>query len=288
MPLVAAGKENSAEIQLHYEDHGSGPAVVLIHGWPLSGRSWEKQIPALLADGFRVITYDRRGFGQSSQPASGYDYNVLAQDLNAVVAKLSLEDFALVGFSMGGGEVARYVGRYGTKRVRQAVFISAVTPYLRKAADNPEGVEPKVFDEIQEAIAEDRPAFLTSFFKSFYNLRGGPAKEISEEAVRAGWITAVNASPIGTAQCVGAWGEDFRADLKKLDRPALVVHGTADSIVPLEAAGRRMPSLIKDCRLEIIEGAPHGLTWTHAQRLNERLLDFLKQGVGAAMAGARA
>jgi non-heme chloroperoxidase len=273
---INVGQENSTPIELYYEDHGAGKPVVLIHGWPLSGASWEKQTAALLAAGFRVITYDRRGFGKSSQPATGYDYDTFADDLHKLVTALDLHDFALVGFSMGGGEVARYIGKYGTDRVSKAVFIASVPPFLLKTPDNQSGVEIGVFNGIKQAIAADRPAFLAQFLSNFYNVDKLGGKLISDEVVRLSWNVAVGASAKGTLDCVTAWYTDFRKDLPKVDLPALVIHGDADRIVPIDASGRRTHEQVKGSRLVVLEGAPHGLTWTHADRVNAELLSFLK------------
>jgi non-heme chloroperoxidase len=276
MGYITAGKENSDTIELYYEDHGKGAPVVLIHGWPLSGAAWEKQVPALLEAGFRVITYDRRGFGKSGRPVTGYDYDTLAGDLNTVMTKLDLKGAALVGFSMGGGEVARYLGTFGSGRVSKAVFISAIPPFLLKTPDNPEGVDGNVFDGIRAGIAADRPAFLTQFFANFYNLDVLRGKWISEEAVRLSWTIAAGASPTGTLKCVTAWLTDFRKDLAGIGIPVLTVHGGADRIVPLPASGKRMPEAVKGSELKVIEGGPHGLNWTHADELNRELVRFLR------------
>lgn len=273
---IHVGQENSTPIELYYEDHGAGKPVVLIHGWPLSGASWEKQTAALLAAGFRVITYDRRGFGKSSQPAIGYEYDTFAEDLHKLVTTLDLRDFALVGFSMGGGEVARYIGKHGTDRVSKAVFISSVPPYLLKAPDNQTGVEMGVFDGIKKAIAADRPAFMTQFLNNFYNVDQLGGKLISDEVVRLSWNVAMGASAKGTLDCVTAWYTDFRKDLPKVDVPALVIHGDADRIVPIDASGRRTHEQVKGSTLVVLQGAPHGLIWTHADRVNAELLSFLK------------
>lgn len=273
---INVGQENSTPIELYYEDHGAGKPVILIHGWPLSGASWEKQTAALLAAGFRVITYDRRGFGKSSQPTTGYDYDTFADDLHKLVTTLDLHDFALVGFSMGGGEVARYIGKYGTDRVSKAVFIAAVPPFLLKTPDNQSGVEIGIFNGIKQAIAADRPAFLAQFLSNFYNLDQLGGKLISDEVVRLSWNVAVGASAKGTLDCVSAWYTDFRKDLPKVDVPALVIHGDADRIVPIDASGRRTHELVKGSRIVVLEGAPHGLTWTHADKVNAELLSFLK------------
>lgn len=277
MPYITVDRENTEPIELYYEDHGSGPPVVLVHGWPLSGRSWEKQSRALLAAGHRVVTYDRRGFGASSQPASGYDYDTLTDDLHKLVLKLDLRGFALVGFSMGGGEVARYIGRHGSERVTKAVFMAAVTPCLLKSPDNPEGVDGSIFKDIQKSIVQDRPHMLAVFLSNFFNVDKLGGSRISDEAVQANWNIAVVASPQGSHDCVGIWGTDFRADLAKFDVPTLVVHGDSDRAVPLEVSGARTHKLIKQSELVVIKDGPHGLNWTHAEEVNKVLLDFLGQ-----------
>ncbi|MGH7509939.1 MAG: alpha/beta fold hydrolase [Gemmatimonadales bacterium] len=273
---INVGQENSTPIDLYYEDHGSGSPVVLIHGWPLSGRAWEKQVAALLSAGRRVITYDRRGFGKSSQPATGYEYDTFAEDLHKLVTTLDLRDFTLVGFSMGGGEVARYIGTYGTERVSKAVFMAAVPPFLLKAPDNPNGVDISVFDGIKKGIVADRPAFLTQFLANFYNLDVLGGRQISDEVVRDNWNIATGASPIGTLQCVTAWYTDFRKDLTRIDVPTLVIHGDSDRIVPIEVSGRPTHQAIKGSRLFVVKGGPHGLNWTHAEEVNRELVSFLE------------
>ena len=284
MPYINVGQENSGKINLYYEDHGTGKPVVLVHGWPLSVRSWEKQVPALLDAGHRVITYDRRGFGDSSRPTSGYDYDTFAQDLHKLVTELDLRDFALVGFSMGGGEVARYLGRYGTERVSKAVFISSIPPYLLKTRDNPDGVASDVFEGIKKEIAADRPAFLSKFLSDFYNVDTLGKSLISPEAVQLSWNIAAGASPVGTLECVSAWLTDFREELKHIRVPTLVIHGDADRILPISATGRRTAELVKGSKLAVVQGGPHGITWTHAAQVNQELLSFLGQSVRSAHA----
>jgi len=279
MPYVNVGKENSGDIDLYYEDHGSGDPVILIHGYPLSGSSWEKQIPGLLDTGHRVITYDRRGFGKSSQPTSGYNYDTFAADLHALVTHLKLQHFALVGFSMGGGEVARYLGKYGSKGVSKAVFVSSVPPFLLKTADNPEGVEGTVFEGIRKAIVTDRYAFFTEFFKNFYNTDVLLGKRVSEQVVQASWNIAAGSSATATLACVPTWHEDFREDLKSIDVPTLVLHGEADRIVPIAASGERTAKLVAGARLVIMKDGPHCISWTHAEEVNAELLSFLGKGV---------
>ena len=275
MPHITVGKENSGNIDLYYEDHGSGAPVVLIHGWPLSGRSWERQVPALMDAGYRVITYDRRGFGESSKPTSGYDYDTMAADLRTVLTKLELQDATIVGFSMGGGEVARYLGKYGNDRVGKAVFIAAIPPFLLKTKYNPEGVDGSVFEGIKSGIAADRFAFLSQFLSNFYNMEQLGGKAISKDAVHASWNVAAGASPKGTLDCVSAWLTDFRQDLKGIHVPTLVIHGDADQILPIAVSGKRTADLVDGSRLVVVEGGPHGLTWTHAAQVNGALLEFL-------------
>jgi non-heme chloroperoxidase len=280
MPYVTVGKENSGNIDLYYEDQGSGKPVVLIHGYPLSGASWEKQTAVLLAAGHRVITYDRRGFGKSSQPATGYNYDTFAEDLHKLVTHLELRNFALAGFSMGGGEVARYIGKYGSKGVSNAVFISAVPPFLLKTPDNPEGVDGSVFEGIQKAVAADRYAFFTEFFKNFYNTDLLLGKRVSEQVVQASWNIAAGSSATASLACVATWHEDFRKDLTRVDVPTLVIHGDADRILPISASGQRTAKLIKGARLSVVKDGPHCITWTHAEEVNRELLSFLGEGIG--------
>jgi pimeloyl-ACP methyl ester carboxylesterase len=275
MSYVDVGKENSTSIHLYYEDHGSGHPVILIHGYPLSSASWEKQVPALLAAGHRVIAYDRRGFGKSSQPTTGYNYDTFAEDLRKLVTHLKLKNFTLVGFSMGGGEVARYIGRYGSKGVSQAVIIGGIPPYLLKGADNPEGVDASVFEGIEKAVAADRYAFFTEFFKNFYNTDVHLGKRVSQQAIQASWNTAAIASATASLACVPTWHEDFRKDVAKIDVPTLVMHGDSDRIVPFSAAGSRTAKLINRAELVVIKDGPHNVAWTHAEEVNEALLRFL-------------
>jgi non-heme chloroperoxidase len=252
VPYVTVGKENSSNIDIYYEDHGAGKPVVLIHGYPLSGASWEKQIPALLGAGHRVIAYDRRGFGKSSQPTTGYNYDTFAEDLHQLVMQLELRDFALAGFSMGGGEVVRYFGKYGSRGVSKAVIISGVPPFLLKTPDNPEGVDGSVFEGIGEAIVADRYAFFTEFFKNFYNTDLLMGKRVSEPAVQASWNVAAGASATASLACVPTWHEDFRKDLTHVDVPTLVIQGDADRILPISASGLRTAKLIQGARLLVV------------------------------------
>jgi len=275
MGMITVGKENSTSIDLYYEDHGTGAPVVLIHGWPLSGASWEKQTAALLDAGHRVITYDRRGFGRSSQPAVGYNYDTFAADLDTVLKTLDLQNVALVGFSMGTGEVTRYLGRYGAGRVRKAVLIGTLGPYLVKTADNPEGVDPAVFEGIRSAIQADRPAFLLQFLHNFYNYDVTGGKLVSERVVEHNWNVAVGASAAGTLACVDAWIEDFRQDLPRNTVPTLILHGDADRILPPDATSRRQARMIKGSQFVELAGGPHGVLWTHADQINKELVRFL-------------
>ncbi len=275
MPFIRVSQENSSEIDLYYEDYGEGKPVVLIHGWPLSCDSWEKQVSALVGAGYRVIAYDRRGFGRSSRPYQGYDYGTLAQDLEVLMGKLDLRHVALVGFSMGGGEVARYLGRYGSERVEKAVFISCVTPCLLKAADNPEGLDGSVFKGIEKAVLADRPAFISTFLGDFFNADVLRGTLVSEQAIQSAWNVAAGASAKATLDCVASWGTDFRKELAKIDIPVLVIHGDADRILPIANTGTRMQQAVKRARLATIAGGPHGITWTHAEQVNHELLAFL-------------
>jgi len=275
MATVIVGKENSTPVNLYYEDHGSGSPVVLIHGWPLSGASWEKQTAALLAAGHRVITYDRRGFGRSSRPAVGYNYDTFASDLDKLLRELDLKEVALVGFSMGSGEVTRYIGKYGTRRVRKAVLIGTLGPYLVKAADNPEGVDVKVFEDIKAALRADRPAFLMEFLRNFYNYDVTGGTLVSERVLEENWNVAVGASAVGTVACVDCWIEDFRKNIANNTVPTLILHGDADRILPPDATSRRQAKLVKNVKFVELVGGPHGVLWTHADQINSELVRFL-------------
>src|SRR6266852_7482553 len=283
MPRITVGAENDAPIEIHYEDHGSGRPIVLIHGYPLDGNSWERQERELLAAGHRVISYDRRGFGRSSQPTVGYDYDTFAADLNALLDKLALDDVVLGGFSMGTGEVTRYLGRYGSGRVRKAALLGVIPPFLLKTDDNPEGVDGQVFEDIKTAIVKDRYAYFKDFFDNFYNVDKLGGTRISEQARQASFNVAAGASPYATYACVDTWLTDFRADLAKIDIPVLVVHGTEDRILPYEATAKRLPALVPGLKLVSVEGGPHNIGWTHPEEVNKALLEFL--GDGAAGSG---
>ena len=278
MAYITVGNENSTEIELYYEDHGTGQAVVLIHGYPLDGSSWEKQTAALLDAGYRVITYDRRGFGKSSQPTVGYDYDTFAADLKTVLDTLDLNDAVLVGFSMGTGEVARYISTYGSARVAKAVFLGSLEPFLLKTDDNPDGVPQDVFDGLASAVTADRYAFFTDFFKNFYNSDTFLGTDrLSQEAVDASWNLASKSGAFASVAAQPTWLTDFRADIPKIDVPALIVHGTADNILPIDVTGRRFKDALPSADYVEIEGAPHGLLWTHGAEINDALLAFLKK-----------
>ena len=276
MAFVRVGEENSTPVELYYEDHGSGSPVVLIHGWPLSGRSWENQVGALVDAGHRVITYDRRGFGASSRPWTGYDYDTFAADLDALLNHLDLSDVTLVGFSMGGGEIVRYIGRYGTARVSKAVLAAAVPPYLYQSEDNPEGgLDDATIQQFQDGVRGDRIAFLDAFTTNFFTA-GERTDLISEPTRLYNREIAAFASPKGTLDCITAFGRtDFRDDLAKVTVPTLVIHGDSDAIVPFEVSGKRSHEAIEGSSLVLIEGGPHGINATHAEQFNRALIDFL-------------
>jgi non-heme chloroperoxidase len=276
MPAVTVGQENSAGIEIYYEDHGAGQPVVLIHGYPLSGRAWDKQVPALLAAGYRVITYDRRGFGKSAQPTAGYDYDTFAADLNTLMEHLDLHDAVLVGHSMGTGEVTRYLARYGSARVARGVLIAPIPPYLRQAGDNPGGIPQSVFDGFAAAATADTPAWMTGFLDSFYNAATLRGTLVSDQAIQASWNLAVTASAVAAVACISTWATDFRDDLPAIDVPVLVIHGDADQVLPLDKTSQLLPALIKDTQLIVIEGGPHAIPWTHAAQVNTALLDFIR------------
>ena len=275
MSRLHVGTENDNPIELHYEDYGTGKPVVLIHGWPLSGRSWENQVPALVEAGYRVVTYDRRGFGQSSQPWGGYDYDSFAADLHTLIEHLDLRELTLVGFSMGGGEVARYIGTYGTERVAKAVLAAAVPPFLYKSDDNPDGVlDDAAIAGFLSGIKDDRIAFLDGFTVGFFSA-GGELKVSEVQRVYARDIVAF-ASPKATLDCVNAFGAtDFRPDLAKFSIPTLVIHGDSDAIVPFEASGKRAHEAVDGSELVVIEGGPHAINASHVQQFNDALLAFL-------------
>jgi non-heme chloroperoxidase len=277
MPRLEVGTENGSPIAIHYEDHGSGQPVVLIHGYPLDGNSWEKQERVLLAAGYRAINYDRRGFGRSSRPTVGYDYDTFAADLNALLEHLDLREVVLIGFSMGTGEVTRYLGRYGSGRVSKAALLGAIPPFLLKTDDNPEGVDGQVFEDLKAGIVKDRYAHFKNFLDNFSNVDVLAPDRIGEQAWQASFNVAAGASPHATYACVDTWLSDFRDDIAKIDVPTLVVHGTADRILPIAATADRLPGLIADLRLVRVEGGPHNIGWTHHEEVNTALLEFLHE-----------
>ena len=279
MAYITVGTENSVDIDLYYTDQGPSDAqpVVLIHGFPLNGESWGKQQAALLDAGYRVIAYDRRGFGASTKAGSGYDYDTFAADLHALIEDLDLRDAVLVGFSMGTGEIARYLSRYGSGRVAKAAFLGSLEPYLLKTEDNPGGAGPQeFFDGIAQSVREDRYAFIAGFYKDFYNLDDTLGSRISQEAVDASVQVATYAGNAALAAAPLTWPTDFRGDIGSIDVPALILHGTADNILPIDVTARRFKDLLPDATYVELEGAPHGLLWTHGAEVNEALLAFLK------------
>jgi pimeloyl-ACP methyl ester carboxylesterase len=275
MPVVTVGTENSGSINLHYEDHGSGAPVILIHGYPLSGRAWDKQVPPLLAAGHRVISYDRRGAGASSQPATGYDWDTFAADLNTVITTLDLDNVTLVGHSMGTGEVTRYLGTYGSARIDRAVLIGPIPPYLSQAPDNPDGVPTNLFDGFRQSAAADTPAWLKGFLDNFYNIDQFGGNRVSDEAYRTSFNVAVAMSAIAACECISTWQSDFRSDLPRIDIPVMVIQGDADRILPFDKTGKRLTGLIADMELVVVEGGPHAIPWTHSDQVNAALLRFL-------------
>lgn len=278
MAYITVGNENSTEIEIYYEDHGTGQAVILIHGYPLDGSSWEKQTAALLDAGYRVITYDRRGFGKSSKPTVGYDYDTFAADLDSLLNTIDVNDAVLVGFSMGTGEVARYLSTYGSARVAKAVFLGSLEPFLLQTEDNPAGVPQSIFDDLTEAVTADRYAFFTEFFKNFYNSATFlGTHRLSQELVTASWNIATSSGAHASVAAQHTWLTDFRTDIPKIDVPALIVHGTADNILPIDATGRRFTEALPSAEYLEIDGAPHGMLWTHGAEINEALLGFLRQ-----------
>jgi non-heme chloroperoxidase len=278
MPFIKVGSENQADIEIHYNDHGTGRPVVLIHGYPLDGNSWERQERELLAAGYRCVSYDRRGFGRSSQPTVGYDYDTFAADLKALLDHLALDqDVVLTGFSMGTGEVVRYLGRYGSGGVSKAALFGVIPPFLLQTEENPKGVPGEVFEGIKEAIVADRYAYFDDFFANFYNTDVLAPERIGDAALRASFQVAAGASPYASYACVDTWLTDFRGDLPKIDIPVLVAHGTADRILPFEATAARLrdETLITDLTFVAVENGPHNIGWTYPEEVNTALLDFL-------------
>jgi non-heme chloroperoxidase len=275
MPYIKVGQENSGSIELYYEDHGSGRPVVLIHGYPLSGRAWDRQIPALLQDGRRVITYDRRGFGKSSQPTTGYDYDTFANDLHVLMETLDLRDVTLVGHSMGTGEVTRYLGRFGSARVSKGVLVSPIPPFLLQANDDPDGLPGSMFDGFMHDARQDTPAWMKGFLDNFYNIDKFGGTLVSDEAYHSSLNLAMDASATAAVACIPTWETDFRADIPKMDVPILVIQGDDDRILPFPLTGQRLPDMIKDMQLVVIDGGPHAIAWTHSDQVNSALLKFM-------------
>jgi non-heme chloroperoxidase len=278
MPYIRVGEENSRSISLHYEDYGAGTPVVLIHGYPLSARAWDKQVPVLLDAGHRVITYDRRGFGLSSQPSFGYDYDTFAADLSTLMAELDLREATLVGHSMGTGEVTRYLGVYGSERVSRAVLVSPIPPFLLETAENPEGLPKELFDGFIKEAKADVPAWMKGFLDNFYNIDEYGGTLVSEQAFQTSFNVAVSASAIAAVACIPTWETDFRADLAQIDVPLLVIQGDADRILPHEKTGKRVPALVDGAQLVTIQGGPHAIAWTHTLQVNGPLLEFIQTG----------
>src|SRR5215472_8246665 len=279
MPYVSVGKENSGSIDLYYEDHGSGPPVVLIHGYPLSSRAWDKQVPVFLEAGQRVITYDRRGFGRSSQPTTGYDYDTFAADLKVLMDHLDLRDATLVGHSMGTGEVTRYLGKYGSARVSRGVLMSPIPPFLLQTSDNPDGLPRSTFDGFVRSAMADTPSWMKGFLDNFYNIDVLGGNLVSDQAFHSSFILALGASATAAVACTPTWETDFRGDLPKIDVPILVLQGDADRILPFPRTGQLLPGLIKETELVVIEGGPHAIAWTHADQVNRAILDFVRSAV---------
>jgi non-heme chloroperoxidase len=275
MPYITVGRENSGNIEIYYEDHGQGRPVVLIHGYPLSGRAWDKQVPVLLEDGHRVITYDRRGFGKSSQPAIGYNYDTFAADLKVLLDTLDLRDVTLVGHSMGTGEVTRYLGAYGSGRVSKGVLVSPIPPFLLQTGDNPEGLPGSAFDGFMQAARADAPAWMKSFLDLFFNIDVFRGTLVSDEEYNASWNLAAAASATAAVACIPTWETDFRADLPKIDVPMLVIQGDADRVLPYPKTGQRLPGMIKNMQMVVIDDGPHAIAWTHADQVNSALLKFM-------------
>lgn len=275
MPYLKVGKENSSDIKIHYQDHGEGEALILIHGYPFSGVAWEKIEAKLLDQGYRVITYDRRGFGLSSSPSTGYDWDTFAQDLDCLLTELNLSDVTLVGHSMGTGEVTRYLSMYGSGRVSRAVFVAPIPPFILKSKENPAGVDKSILEGFKEAIKEDRYAFIAEFLKNFYNLEKLTGnKDLSDEKLKADFNLAAVSSPIAFLKCVDTWMSDFREDLPKIDIPSLIIQGDADKILPFKVTGEILAQKIAG-ELRVIEGGSHGIPWTHADEIAEEILSFM-------------
>ncbi|MDO6388715.1 alpha/beta hydrolase [Pontibacter sp. BT731] len=278
MPFIETEDIQRGEnVYLNYQDYGDGQPVILIHGWPLSHKMWENQVQAIVKAGFRCIAYDRRGFGDSDRPYLNYDYTSLARDLRALIEQLDLRHCVLVGFSMGGGEVVRYLSMYGNDRIDKAVLVSSVIPIVKKTENNPDGVPEDKLDEIMEALETKRVTFLAEFSKQFYNSSENK-DTVTEEVLKYDWAIATAASPHATIETAKAWANtDFRPELRNVMVPTLIVHGDADQIVPIKTSSDQSSKEIRDNKYIKIKGAPHGLFLTHKEELNNALLDFLRQ-----------
>jgi non-heme chloroperoxidase len=287
MSTITVGQENSTPIEIYYEDHGSGPPVVLLSGWPLDSRSWEPQVLPLLQAGHRVVVYDRRGFGRSSRPTEGYDFDTLAADLDKLLTELDLRDVTLVGFSLGTGELARYIGTHGTERLAACVFIESLAPSFVKSAENPKGVDQEGVDGVRQAILDDRAAWLTGLLGDFLNLDDYLGKRVSKDTVHTMWNAGSEASPIATWACVLTWLDDFARDIERIDVPTLILHGTADRILSIEGQGRRLHAALPEAHYVEIEGGPHVLCVTHAAEVNRELVAFLGRQDDPATAAGR-
>ena len=275
MPFIKSPQNNAEPINIYYEDTGKGKPVVFIHGWPLSGAMWEYQVTQLPQQGLRCITYDRRGFGKSDWPFDGYDYNTLAGDLKALLDELDLKDVTLVGFSMGGGEIAKYFSLHGGARVSKVVLVSAVVPYMLQTKDNPDGVPQEMFDVMTKGMIDDRPGFMETFNKDFFGV--SMIDHPVSDAFLANSLTQVmKSSPVATLQCAKSFSStDFRQDVVKINVPTLIIHGDADKTVPIKATGEESAKLISNASFIVYEGEPHGLWYTAKERLNQDLCDFI-------------
>jgi non-heme chloroperoxidase len=278
MPFIKVDEENGKEVMLYLEDHGHGDPVVLIHGYPFSGNVWEKQLATLIDEGYRVITYDRRGFGMSSKTVTGYDYDTFASDLHIIMSELNLENVTLVGHSMGSGEVIRYISKYGSAKVKCAVLVSPLQPFLLKTDDNSSGLEKKIFEGFKQAIKVDRYSFITEFLKNFYNLGVLGKNAVSDEKLRADFTLASMSSPIAFLKCVDTWPTDFRQDLRNIDVPLLVIHGDKDKILPFDSTAKLIPQYVK-AELQVLKGGSHGIPWTHADEISHSIIDFMNLGI---------
>ena len=276
MPYVTVGRENTGDIGIYYEDHGAGTPVVLVHGYLADGRSWEKQETALLAAGYRIISYDRRGSGFSSRPAAGYDYDTLAADLNVLLEELDVRDAVLAGCCSGTGEVARYLGTYGQRRVRAAALLAPLPPFLPRSAANPDGADRGILDDLLAELTTDRPAAVKTYLDRYYNLDLLGGSRVSDQAWQNSFQAAIRVCAAAALGCAAAWREDFRADLARITVPVLILQGAQDRVMPLAATGNRLAILLADARLVVVPEGPHAIIWTHAAEVNRALLGFLR------------